>query len=36
MVYPTLGGRGISLFSGGGDIEVNGIKMWELSPANPY
>lgn len=36
MVYPTLGGRGISLFTKGGDIEVNGIKVWELSPSNPF
>jgi beta-fructofuranosidase len=36
MVYPTLGGKGISLFSKGGDIEVKTLKLWELSPSNPY
>lgn len=36
MVYPTLGGKGISLFSKGGDIEVSKLKLWELSPSNPY
>ena len=36
MVYPTLGGTGVSLFSEGGNIEVKSIKEWELSPSNPY
>lgn len=36
MVYPTLGGKGVSLFSEGGNIEVKSIKIWELSPSNPY
>jgi beta-fructofuranosidase len=36
MVYPTLGGKGISLFSEGGSIETKSIKKWELSPSNPY
>jgi len=36
MVYPTLGGRGISLFSEGGDLMVKSVKSWELSPSNPY
>ena len=36
MVYPTLGGRGISLFSEGGEILAKSIKSWELSPSNPY
>ena len=36
MVYPTLGGRGITLFSEGGDIGTKSIKMYELSPSNPY
>ena len=36
MVYPTLGGKGITLFSQGGSIDVKNIKVWELSPANPY
>jgi beta-fructofuranosidase len=35
-VYPTLGGKGISLFAEEGNIEVKSIKSWELSPANPY
>ncbi len=36
MVYPTLGGKGISLFSEGGDITAKSIKSWEMSPSNPY
>jgi beta-fructofuranosidase len=36
MVYPTLGGRGISLFSEGGDVLAKSIKSWEMSPSNPY
>jgi beta-fructofuranosidase len=36
MVYPTLGGKGISLFSEGGSIKVKSLKTWELSPSNPY
>ncbi len=36
MVYPTLGGRGVSLFSEGGEILAKSIKSWELSPSNPY
>jgi beta-fructofuranosidase len=35
-VYPTLGGMGISLFSEGGNIEIKSVKVWELSPGNPY
>ncbi len=36
MVYPTLGGRGVSIFSKGGDAKVKNLTAWELSPANPY
>ncbi len=36
MVYPTLGGRGLSLFSEGGEIIARSIKSWELSSSNPY
>ncbi len=36
MVYPTLGGRGISLFSDGGNVTFKSIKIWEMSPSNPY
>jgi beta-fructofuranosidase len=36
MVYPTLGGTGIKLFSEGGDVVTKNIKCWELSPSNPY
>ena len=36
VVYPTLGGKGISLFSEGGSIEAISVKAWELSPSNPY
>jgi beta-fructofuranosidase len=35
-VYPTLGGNGLGLFSVGGNIEVGSVKVWELSPSNPY
>lgn len=35
-IYPTLGGRGISLFSQGGSTEAKSVKVWELSPSNPY
>lgn len=35
-VYPTLGGKGISLFSTGGNVIVQTIKSWELMPSNPY
>lgn len=36
MVYPILGGKGISLFSEGGDITAKSIRSWEMSPSNPY
>lgn len=36
MVYATLGGRGISLFSNDGNIIAKSFKIWELSPSNPY
>jgi beta-fructofuranosidase len=36
MVYPTLGGRGISLFSKKGSTRVKTIRAWELAPCNPY
>ncbi|MBZ5857411.1 glycoside hydrolase family 32 protein [Flavihumibacter profundi] len=35
-VYPTLGGKGISLFAKGGNLKVKTVKAWELSPSNPY
>ena len=35
-VYPTLGGHGISFFSQGGDISIKSLKVWELSPSNPF
>ncbi len=35
-VYPTLGGRGIILFSEGGNIEARSVRAWELSPSNPF
>jgi len=35
-VYPTLGGRGIRIFSEGGDSRVVSIKAWEMMPANSY
>lgn len=36
MVYPTLGGKSLSLFSKGGDVKIKTLKAWELNPANPY
>jgi hypothetical protein len=36
MVYPTLGGRGVSVFSNGGEAKLKNIDAWELSPSNPY
>jgi beta-fructofuranosidase len=36
MVYPTLNGKGISLFCEGGDVRVPILKAWELVPSNPY
>jgi beta-fructofuranosidase len=36
MVYPTLGGKGVSIFAKGGTVKVKNINGWELSPANPY
>jgi beta-fructofuranosidase len=36
MIYPTLGGKGISLFSEGGNITVTSVKAWEIMPSNPY
>tara|TARA_R110002049_G_scaffold131500_2_gene290244 strand:- start:1899 stop:3572 length:1674 start_codon:yes stop_codon:yes gene_type:complete len=35
-IYPTLGGKGISLFSAGGDTKVKSVKAWEMMPSNPY
>jgi len=35
-IYPTLGGKGISLFSKGGDMEVKSIEIWEMMPSNAY
>jgi beta-fructofuranosidase len=35
-VYPTLGGRGISLFAHGGPVEVTSIRAWELMPSNAF
>jgi beta-fructofuranosidase len=35
-VYPTLGGKGISVFSNGGNVEIKSIKGWEIMPSNPY
>ena len=36
MIYPTLGGHAISIFSEGGITDVKSVKAWELSPSNPY
>ncbi len=35
-IYPTLGGRGVSLFSHGGEVTVKEMKIWEMAPSNPY
>lgn len=34
-IYPMLGGHGIALFSEG-DMVVNSVRAWELSPSNPF
>ena len=36
MVYPTLGGTGVSVFSNGSNASVKQLTAWELSPVNPY
>jgi beta-fructofuranosidase len=36
MVYPTLGGTGVSLFSEGGNMKARSVKSWKLAPSNPY
>jgi beta-fructofuranosidase len=36
MVYPTLGGRDIRLFSKGGNASVQTFTAWEMHPSNPY
>ena len=36
LIYPTLGGRGVSLFAKGGEVEVLSVKAWQLMPTNPY
>ena len=35
-IYPSLGGRGVSLFTAGGKVSVKNIKIWEMTPSNPY
>jgi beta-fructofuranosidase len=35
-IYPTRGGKEITLFSEGGDIDVTSLKSWEIMPSNPY
>ncbi len=35
-VYPTLGGKGVRIFSKGGQSNVKKLIAWELNPANPY
>jgi beta-fructofuranosidase len=35
-IYPTLGGRGVSLFAVGGDVKVPSVTAWEIMPSNPY
>lgn len=36
MVYPTLRGTGVSLFSEGGNMKARSVKSWKLAPSNPY
>jgi beta-fructofuranosidase len=36
VVYPRLGGKGVKLFSDGGNAKVVSIKAWDLVPSNPY
>ena len=35
-IYPSLGGRGVSLFTAGGNVSVKNMKLWEMTPSNPY
>ncbi len=35
-VYPTLGGKGIRLFSEGGSARVPSVRVWKMSPSNPF
>lgn len=35
-IYPTLGGKGISVFSNGGNVLIESIKAWEIMPSNPF
>jgi len=35
-IYPSLGGRGVSLFTAGGKVSVKNMKIWEMTPSNPY
>ncbi len=36
MVYPTLGGRGVKVFSKGGSTRIDMVKRWSITPSNPF
>ena len=35
-IYPTLGGKGIRIFTKGGVVKVLSLKRWELAASNPF
>ncbi len=35
-IYPKLGGTGVKLFAKGGNVKIESVKAWELTPSNPY
>jgi beta-fructofuranosidase len=36
MFYPTLDGRGVRIFSKGGNTKVKTVKRWAITPSNPF
>jgi beta-fructofuranosidase len=36
MVYPTLDGRGVKVFSKGGSTRITRVKRWSITPSNPF
>ena len=35
-IYPTLDGRGVKLFSAGGEVSAPLVRAWEMMPSNPF
>lgn len=35
-IYPIPGSKGLRLFSTGGEAQIKTLKLWEISPSNPY